>query len=75
MLGGQLDGHQALIDPHLDPLREEHAIRITRDFDSFLGFDTDIIVDADLMVNPIANFRDTLSTSIHLKLEVQVCWL
>ncbi|KAF8869105.1 hypothetical protein BD779DRAFT_1682604 [Infundibulicybe gibba] len=72
VLCGIHEGEQAVVDPYLNAIREQelHPLEVTRDFDSFLGFDKDIIVETDMTVSPVSRHADALTKSIHLTLEI-----
>jgi hypothetical protein len=64
--------HQAVIDPLREhSIREDHVIKVSRDYDSILGVTSNIVVDSDISVYPVSNPMDTLTTSIHLQYGVE----
>ncbi|KAF8867829.1 hypothetical protein BD779DRAFT_1685253 [Infundibulicybe gibba] len=70
VLCGICNGGQVVIDPYQDVLQDHHPIQVTRDYDSLLGFEKDIIVETDMTVTPVSRHADTLTKSIHLNIEI-----
>lgn len=60
---------QIVLDPLLNRLQpnDPHIIKMSRDFDSVLGFNRDIqVTGMPLVIYPIPKFEDSLSKNIHL---------
>lgn len=66
IISGEHPDGQVVVVPELDRLHEDEQITIHRDFDSVLGVSEDILVDADLAVNPVSRKEDALSKNIHV---------
>lgn len=67
-LTGEVPGdHQVVVDPLRNYVRPEDYIKVSRDYDSFLGISENIAVTSSLCIYPINNPSDALRTSIHLK--------
>ena len=69
LTGQDVDGTQICIDPIRNRLTEGQygRMRCTRDYDSLLGIDKDILVDKALTLFPLAKRDDTLSSNIHIQ--------
>jgi hypothetical protein len=62
--------HQAIIDPALNWVEEDHPLDVTRDYDTLLGICANIPVQTPITVYPVANSAKTLTSSIHISCEV-----
>ncbi|TFK60184.1 hypothetical protein BDN72DRAFT_905193 [Pluteus cervinus] len=68
VLAGRDGRTQAVVDPLMNRARDEDSFTVTRDYDSVLGFYTNIVVrDTRLMMYPVAHRDDTLSKNVHLE--------
>lgn len=72
LTGEDTDGSQACIDPVFNHVTPNHQLHINRDYDSLLGFCSDILVDTNITVYPVLKLDDTLSRNIHISYEFTV---
>ena len=70
LTGQDPDGTQACIDPIFNRVTPDSHLVAIRDYDSFLGISSRILlVDTNLVVYPVSNHEDTLSSNIHIRYE------
>jgi hypothetical protein len=62
--------HQAVLDPIRNILDDNHCISISRDYDSMLTLQHNIIVNSPISIYPVPNPAEVMTTSIHLKYPV-----
>ena len=67
VLTGVLNGQQYQIDPIKHALGRADEIKVSRDYDSVLGFGKHIYLDCDITLHPVCKLEDTLQRNIHLK--------
>ncbi|KAF8889789.1 hypothetical protein BD779DRAFT_1438914 [Infundibulicybe gibba] len=65
-LTGEVDGHQAVIDPYVNRISNRHSINLRRDYDSLIGVSSEIEIKSELYIFPLSRHEDTLKTNIHL---------
>lgn len=64
--GEDKDGVRVVVNPLRDSDTELEYFTVTRDYDSLLGIDADIMVNCSLTAYPIARREDTLTKDIHI---------
>lgn len=69
VLSGRQKEEQVNIDPILNAVTRHEGLSLLRDYDSLLGIDDHIQVQAPLTVYPVARRQDTLVSDVHLKYE------
>ena len=69
LTGLDTDDRQASIDPVFNRVTPGDSLDMMRDYDSVLGFSSQIRVNSSITVFPIAKPEDTLSRSIHIRYE------
>lgn len=69
LTGQDTDGTQACIDPVFNRVVPDDHVVAVRDYDSLLGISSRILVDTHIVVYPVSNQEDTLSSNLHIKYE------
>ena len=67
MLTGELNEHQAVVDPIRNILPQDVGVTALRDYDSLIGYTDNIIVRSTISVYPVPSPAEVLSHSVHLK--------
>ena len=63
---------RVLVNPrHGGTILDRSCCTLTGDFDSLIGFTDTLPLKVPLAVYPVPSFKDTLSKTIHLKLEIR----
>ncbi|EKM81398.1 hypothetical protein AGABI1DRAFT_36555 [Agaricus bisporus var. burnettii JB137-S8] len=65
-------GRQVFIDPLLNQVDEEDALKFTRDYDSAIGFSTNILVNGPITLHAVPHPTFSLTTSIHLHHSIEI---
>jgi len=65
-LNGMYKDGQVYLDANENAISDKVAIGLSRDYDSLLGIDSEIVVQRELTMYPVSRKEDTLSTNIHL---------
>ena len=66
VMTGRIEDTQAVLDPVLNLATANDDFVVTRDYDSLLGFHSDIAISGSLTAFPVAYADDTLSANVHL---------
>jgi hypothetical protein len=67
LTGKDIDGSQSCIDPILNRVTREDPLDFIRDYDSLLGFSSQVRIKKSLTVYPVPKNEDTLSHTIHIR--------
>ena len=67
LMGEDTDGSKARIDPILNRISSRDSLDFMRDYDSLLGFSSEIRIKDSLAVYPVPKNEDTLSHTIHVR--------
>jgi len=67
LTGKDTDGSQLFIDPILNRITPEASLNFIRDYNSLLGFSSQVRITTSLTVYPVPKNQDTLCHTIHIK--------
>jgi hypothetical protein len=71
VLTGRFADHQALLDPLRHTIPDDQDLVLKRDYDSLIGLSSEIVVQSEIFVFPVANREHALTENVHLEVKVR----
>jgi hypothetical protein len=71
VLTGRFEDHQAVLDPLQHTIPPDQDVTLKRDYDSLIGISSNIVVQSEIFVSPVARQEHTLTENVHLQVDVR----